>query len=160
LKLFNAAYSEKLRISVFPGSLNIALDHVFNWFDARYEAHRIWFGREEYGGERDTLLLPLLERAVARANETERGKLYRNAVYRLLFYTYRPDAVRLLKKVHETLNALEKKRPFHKNDLFQDVWRAYNELIKNRLPKLLPEELERLSRCRSRQRRARQSLFP
>jgi len=43
---------------VFPGSLNIALDHVFDWFDARYEAHRIWFGREEYGGERDILLLP------------------------------------------------------------------------------------------------------
>jgi CTP-dependent riboflavin kinase len=58
LKLFNAAYSEKLGISVFPGSLNIALDHVFDWFDARYEAHRIWFGREEYGGERDILLLP------------------------------------------------------------------------------------------------------
>ena len=58
LKLFNVAYSEKLGISVFPGSLNIALDHVFDWFDARYEAHRIWFGREEYGGERDILLLP------------------------------------------------------------------------------------------------------
>jgi CTP-dependent riboflavin kinase len=58
LKLFNAAYSEKLGMSVFPGSLNIALDHVFDWFDARYEAHRIWFGREEYGGERDILLLP------------------------------------------------------------------------------------------------------
>jgi CTP-dependent riboflavin kinase len=55
--LFNAAYSEKLGISVFPGSLNIALDHVFNWFDARYEPHRIWFGREEYGGS-DILLLP------------------------------------------------------------------------------------------------------
>ena len=58
LKLLNAAYSEKLGIFVFPGSLNIALDHVFNWFDARYETHRIWFGREEYGGERDILLLP------------------------------------------------------------------------------------------------------
>ena len=58
LKLFNAAYSEKLGMSVFPGSLNIALDHVFDWFDARYEAHRIWFGREEYCGERDILLLP------------------------------------------------------------------------------------------------------
>jgi CTP-dependent riboflavin kinase len=58
LKLFNVAYSEKLGISVFPGSLNIALDHAFDWFNARYEAHRIWFGREEYGGERDILLLP------------------------------------------------------------------------------------------------------
>ncbi len=58
LKLFNAAYSQKLGMSVFPGSLNIALDHVFDWFDARYEARRIWFGREEYGGERDILLLP------------------------------------------------------------------------------------------------------
>src|SRR5437867_12213417 len=58
LKLFRAAYSAQLRISVFPGSLNIALDQVFDWFDARYEAHRIWFSREEYGGERDILLLP------------------------------------------------------------------------------------------------------
>ena len=58
LKLFNAAYSQKLGMSVFPGSLNIALDHVFDWFDARYEARKIWFGREEYGGERDILLLP------------------------------------------------------------------------------------------------------
>jgi hypothetical protein len=55
LKLFNAAYREKLRVAVFPGSLNIALDHVFDWFDARCKAHRIWFGREEYGGERDIL---------------------------------------------------------------------------------------------------------
>ena len=58
LKLFNAAYSEKLGMPVFPDSLNIALDRAFDWFDARYEAHRIWFGREEYGGERDILLLP------------------------------------------------------------------------------------------------------
>ena len=58
LNLFNAAYSAKLGISVFPGSLNIALDHVFDWFDPQYDAHRIWFGREEYGGERDILLLP------------------------------------------------------------------------------------------------------
>jgi hypothetical protein len=59
LKLFNAAYSEKLEMPVFPGSLNIALDHVFDWFDARYETHRIWFGREEYGGERDILAASL-----------------------------------------------------------------------------------------------------
>src|SRR5262245_26180658 len=58
LKLFSAAYSKKLGMPVFPGSLNVALDHVFNWFDVRYEAKRIWFGREEYGGERDILLLP------------------------------------------------------------------------------------------------------
>ena len=58
LKLFNAAYSEKLEMPVFPGSLNIALDHVFNWFEAHYKPHIIWFGREEYGGERDILLLP------------------------------------------------------------------------------------------------------
>jgi hypothetical protein len=40
LKLFNAAYSEKLGIRVFPGSLNIALDHVFDWFDARRLTNR------------------------------------------------------------------------------------------------------------------------
>ena len=58
LNLFNTAYSQKLGMPVFPGSLNIALDHVFNWFEARYKPHRIWFGREEYGGKRDILLLP------------------------------------------------------------------------------------------------------
>jgi len=58
LKLFNAAYGEKLEMPVFPGSLNIALDHVSNWFEAHYKPHIIWFGREEYGGERDILLLP------------------------------------------------------------------------------------------------------
>jgi hypothetical protein len=58
LKLFNAAYTEKLGMPVSPSSLNIALNHVFDWFDARYEAHRILFSREEYGGERDILLLP------------------------------------------------------------------------------------------------------
>jgi CTP-dependent riboflavin kinase len=46
LKFFDAAYSQKLGMPVFPGSLNIALDRVFNWFDARYEAQTIWFGRE------------------------------------------------------------------------------------------------------------------
>ena len=58
LKLFNTSYSQKLGMSVFPGSLNIALDHAFNWFEAHYEPDTIWFGREEYGGERDILLLP------------------------------------------------------------------------------------------------------
>src|SRR5215211_7921128 len=58
LKLFNAAYSGKLGMPRFPGSLNIALDHGFDWFDARYKPHRILIGREEYGGERDILLLP------------------------------------------------------------------------------------------------------
>lgn len=43
---------------VYPGSLNLALEHTFDWFASRYEAHIIWFGREEYGGERDVLMLP------------------------------------------------------------------------------------------------------
>jgi CTP-dependent riboflavin kinase len=58
LRLFNAEYSRKLQMAVYPGSLNIALEHAFDWFAARYQAHIIWFGREEYGGERDILLLP------------------------------------------------------------------------------------------------------
>jgi len=58
LRLFNDAYSRKLGMPVFPGSLNLALEHNFNWHDERYAAKRIWFGREEYGGERDILLLP------------------------------------------------------------------------------------------------------
>jgi CTP-dependent riboflavin kinase len=58
LGLFNAAYSRKLEMPVFPGSLNLALDHVFDWFAPRYRPHIVWFGRNEYGGERDVLLLP------------------------------------------------------------------------------------------------------
>jgi CTP-dependent riboflavin kinase len=58
LQLFNAAYSRKLQMPVYPGSLNLALEHTFDRFAVRYQAHIIWFGREEYGGERDVLLLP------------------------------------------------------------------------------------------------------
>jgi len=58
LSLFNAAYAQKLGIAVFPGSINVALDEPFDWFDARWETAVISFGREEYGGERDILLLP------------------------------------------------------------------------------------------------------
>ena len=58
LRLFNREYSQKLQMPVYPGSLNLALDHAFDWFAARYKAHIVWFGREEYGGERDVLLLP------------------------------------------------------------------------------------------------------
>lgn len=58
LRLFNAAYSRKLQMPVYPGSLNLALEHAFDWFAARHEGHIIRFAREEYGGERDILLLP------------------------------------------------------------------------------------------------------
>jgi CTP-dependent riboflavin kinase len=58
LQLFNAAYARKLQMHVYPGSLNLALDHSFDWFSQRYQPHIIWFGREEYGGERDVLMLP------------------------------------------------------------------------------------------------------
>jgi CTP-dependent riboflavin kinase len=43
---------------VYPGSLNLALDHAFDWFATRYECHTLRFAREEYGGERDVLMLP------------------------------------------------------------------------------------------------------
>ena len=43
---------------IFPGSLNVALDVNFDWFEPAVEARTIWFGREEYGGERDVLMLP------------------------------------------------------------------------------------------------------
>ncbi len=60
LGLFNAAYVSKLGMPVYPGSLNVALAHPFDWFSPRYGRHIIWFGREEYGGERDVLMLPCL----------------------------------------------------------------------------------------------------
>ena len=43
---------------VFPGSLNVALAAPFDWFASEIKARTIWFGREEYGGERDILLVP------------------------------------------------------------------------------------------------------
>ena len=58
LALFNIAYSRKTGMPVFPGSLNVALDAPFDWFAPAIEERTIWFGREEYGGERDILLLP------------------------------------------------------------------------------------------------------
>jgi hypothetical protein len=36
----------------------LALAQPFDWFALRYQPHLLWFGREEYGGERDILLLP------------------------------------------------------------------------------------------------------
>ncbi|HEY0777428.1 MAG TPA: DUF120 domain-containing protein [Gemmatirosa sp.] len=58
LSRFNAAYGRKLGMPVFPGSLNVALPYAFDWHAPSLEAHVMWFGREEYGGERDILLLP------------------------------------------------------------------------------------------------------
>ena len=31
LQLLNAAYSRKLQMPVYPGSLNLALEHTFDW---------------------------------------------------------------------------------------------------------------------------------
>ena len=58
LSKFNAAYSQKIGTPVFAGSLNIALSACFDWFDADVVRRTIPFGREEYGGERDILLVP------------------------------------------------------------------------------------------------------
>ena len=57
---------------VFPGSLNVALPHVFDWHASEWRPHVIWFGREEYGGERDILLLPCRLRSL----EGQRGFLW------------------------------------------------------------------------------------
>jgi CTP-dependent riboflavin kinase len=59
LARFNAAYSRKLDMPVFPGSLNVALPHALRLAGASAPATRglVW-AREEYGGERDILLVP------------------------------------------------------------------------------------------------------
>jgi len=58
LALYNETYSRKTGMNIFPGSLNLVLEHEFDWTAARYQPFIIWFGREESGGERDILLLP------------------------------------------------------------------------------------------------------
>lgn len=58
LSLFNAEYARKLGAPVFPGSLNLALSHDFDWLDTEIRRRSILFDRSEYGGERDILLVP------------------------------------------------------------------------------------------------------
>lgn len=58
LSRFDAEYSRKLGTEVYPGSLNVALGEPFDWFAPALQPHVVWFGREEYGGERDILLVP------------------------------------------------------------------------------------------------------
>ena len=64
LSRFNAVYSRKLGVPVFPGSLNAALGGHFDWFAPWLQPHVLWFDREEYGGERDILLLPCTLRSL------------------------------------------------------------------------------------------------
>ena len=47
-------------MDLFPGSLNLELERSFDWYAKQYQPHIVWFGREEYGGERDILLLPCI----------------------------------------------------------------------------------------------------
>jgi riboflavin kinase, archaea type len=58
LDKFNEPYSKKTGMAIFPGSLNVALTENFDWFQPAYQAKIIRFGKAEYGGERDILLLP------------------------------------------------------------------------------------------------------
>lgn len=58
LSLFNAEYSRKLGMPIFPGSLNLRLEQPFDWLAPGYQPFIVHFGQEEYGGERDILLLP------------------------------------------------------------------------------------------------------
>ena len=58
LAMFNDAYARKTGMPVFPGSLNVALEVPFEWFAPTLQHTIIRFPKEEYGGERDILLLP------------------------------------------------------------------------------------------------------
>ena len=58
LARFNAAYARKVGTPVYPGSLNLALPEAFDWFAPAVARRTVWCGREEYGGERDVLLVP------------------------------------------------------------------------------------------------------
>jgi CTP-dependent riboflavin kinase len=60
LSRFNAEYSTKVQMPVYPGSLNLALAEPFDWHASSVAARSIWFGRDEYGGERDILLVPVV----------------------------------------------------------------------------------------------------
>jgi len=72
LSRFNSAYSRKVGMPVFPGSLNLALSAAFDWFASEIEERTVWFDRTEYGGERDILLVPCILENLDR----ERGWLW------------------------------------------------------------------------------------
>jgi CTP-dependent riboflavin kinase len=55
--LFNAEYRRKTGMPVFPGSLNVQLTEHFDWNAPEIQARATWFGMDEYGGERDILLM-------------------------------------------------------------------------------------------------------
>ena len=58
LAAFNDAYVRKTGMPVFPGSLNVALDIPFDWSARNLRDRIILFLGEEFGGERDILMLP------------------------------------------------------------------------------------------------------
>ncbi len=58
LAKFHGPYCRKTGMELFPGSLNVRLDRKFDWYADGYQPSILQFGREEYGGERDILLLP------------------------------------------------------------------------------------------------------
>ena len=58
LERFREPYRTKTGMAIVPGSLNLRLDEAFDWFDPELVGRVVRFGREEYGGERDILLLP------------------------------------------------------------------------------------------------------
>ncbi len=62
---FNDAYARKVGMPVFPGSLNLALDREFDWHAPALQDRVLRFGREEYGGERDILLIPCVLQSLA-----------------------------------------------------------------------------------------------
>src|SRR5215467_10720156 len=66
LSVYNAEYGQKLGMRVFPGSLNLRLDQPFDWRTPSYQPNIIRFGRQEYGGERDILLLPCILASLGR----------------------------------------------------------------------------------------------
>jgi CTP-dependent riboflavin kinase len=47
-------------MDIFPGSLNLEMEDSFDWYAKQYQPHIVRFGRDEYGGERDILLLPCI----------------------------------------------------------------------------------------------------
>ena len=58
LGTFDDAYARKTGMPVFPGSLNVALDFPFDWSARGIQDWIILFAGEEFGGERDILMLP------------------------------------------------------------------------------------------------------
>lgn len=77
MRKYSKDYEDKVGQSLFPGSLNVRTDSVFNLYSPEFKDSVIRMDKSEYGGERHILMLPCIFKGVPafiwRTERTENG---------------------------------------------------------------------------------------